>query len=112
MAEKTVLVDDIDGSTDGVETIRFTWNGASLRLDLNETHRAALNEALKPFLDVAQRDMRAPAVRRQQTTAAQRAAKERADIRSWAKNEGVDVPARGPIPEHVRSEYLARGGQS
>lgn len=112
MAEKTVLVDDLDGSTDGVETFRFTWDGVALRLDLNEEHRAALQAALAPYLDAAQRDTKAPAARRQQAGAAQRAARERAAIRAWAKETDIDVPARGPIPEHVRTQYLARGTES
>lgn len=113
MAEKTVLIDDIDGSTDNVETIRFTWAGVPLRLDLNMTHRIALEAALKPYLEAARRDtMKSATSRRTRANAATRAARERGEIRAWAKANHLEAPDRGPIPEHVREAYYSARGDA
>ena len=29
------------------------------------------------------------------------------DVRAWAKAEGIEVPARGPLPETVVAQYMA-----
>ncbi len=31
-----------------------------------------------------------------------------ADVRAWAKEQGIDVPARGKVPDDVLDQYLNR----
>ena len=53
MAQITKLIDDLDGSEDGVETIRFALAGKAYELDLSAANRQALEDALAPFIAVA-----------------------------------------------------------
>lgn len=108
MGKKTILVDDRDQTIegDGVETVEFTHKGITYELDLGETNRAALDAALQPYIEVARRKTatRSAPKRRSQT----RDDEENRRIREWAETQGMELPARGPIPKHVRAQYEQR----
>lgn len=105
MAKKTVItmVDDIDG-TDAVETILFAVDGASYEIDLSADNAAALRDALKPYIDAGRKT--APRARRRGSSAG---ATPR-EIRAWAADNGIDVPARGRIPASVQEQFHAANG--
>ncbi|MBW8762165.1 MAG: Lsr2 family protein [Microbacterium sp.] len=113
MARRIVhqLVDDIDGSVleagEG-ETVRFSLNGASYEIDLNDEHAAELRAAFEPYISAGRRAGSTPSVAR---TAAprKRAARnpEVAAIRAWANDNGYTLSERGRIPAPVVDAYNA-----
>lgn len=57
MAQRIVLVDDLDGTEDDtVETRRFSFEGVVCELELSAANWGRLYAAVKPFLDVARQD--------------------------------------------------------
>lgn len=59
MAKNTVthITDDIDG-TAGAEEVTFSFDGVDYTVDLAKKNRAALEKALRPYLEVATRQAR------------------------------------------------------
>lgn len=98
------LVDDIDGS-DAVETVAFSLDGADYEIDLNAAHAKEMRGELKTWVSHARKAKRAGGTRRR---GAGRSASEAPQIREWARQNGVDVPARGRIPADVVERYHAR----
>ena len=100
MAQKVsiVLVDDIDG-TDAEETVSFALDGRDYEIDLNSKNVAKLRDALAPYVGHARR---AGGRKRGRT-----GGPSPADIRSWARENGFDVPDRGRVSQQVRDAYVA-----
>lgn len=99
--QKTIHIDDINGSTDGVETIRFSVGKETWEIDLSEKNRALLIAALDPFTQHARR-VKKP-VKRASTGAATR----RQKIREWAQNNGHEIARSGKIPDAIIAAYEA-----
>jgi len=100
MATRQILTDDIDGSTDDVQPVSFSVNGTTYSLDLGADNRAAMVEALQPFI------MNATPSRRSRTKGKPRA-EGTSDVRRWARDNGFAVRDRGRIPQHVQDAYAA-----
>lgn len=49
----TTLIDDLDGGTDGVETIEFGLDGVRYEIDLCTVNAAALRRALTTYVGAA-----------------------------------------------------------
>jgi hypothetical protein len=105
MAQKitVALEDDIDGGP-ADETERFGLGGADYEIDLSKKNAAAFRRQLAPFIDHARRAGRGPR-RRPGRTASSR--ERSADIRAWAKDQGITVSDRGRIPASVAEQYDA-----
>lgn len=110
MAQKVniVLVDDIDGS-EAEETVSFALDGKEYTIDLNAKNAGKLRDALAPFLAHARRESGAPSGRggrrgrsRSGSTAGGASA---AEIRTWARENGYQVPERGRVSSEVREAY-------
>lgn len=114
MAKRVVveLVDDLDGkpieSGDG-GTVEFTLQDRRYELDLSASNLAKLEDAVAPFIEVA-RASKAPTTssptprRRKSTT-------ELAEIREWARDQGIAVSGYGRVPAEVRAAYAASKGK-
>jgi hypothetical protein len=105
MATKTTvaLQDDLDGSP-ADETVRFGRSGAEYEVDLNKKNARAFRQQLAPFIGHARKT--GPGQRRRPArTASSR--QRSADIRAWAKDNGIAVSARGRIPASVAEQYQA-----
>lgn len=110
MAQKVqvVLVDDLDGST-ADETIAFSLDGTSYEIDLNSVHAKEFRDAIAPWISAGRRmTSRKPASRARRAESKASKASDAAEIRAWAKENGVDVPERGRIPAKVREAFDAR----
>ena len=105
MAQKVTvaLEDDLDGGP-ADETVRFGIGGAEYEIDLSKKNARALRRRLAPFMDHARKAGRGPR-RRTGRTAASR--ERSADIRAWAKTNGITVSDRGRIPASVAEQYEA-----
>ena len=119
MAKATVevLVDDLDGS-EGVETVRLGWNGDWRELELSKKNLASLSRALDKYWDAARPvsgDGYSSRRRRSSRATSSRSAKAKRDpkvIRTWARQNGIAVPARGRIPADVERSYNEENGRS
>ena len=101
MAVRTVLVDDMDGG-DADVTIAFVINGEGYSMDLSNENADAFHRALAPWLAIATkgRNDREATVKNYLAGVEQRAA-----LRKWAAQKGLDVSARGRIPQEITDEY-------
>ena len=102
-----ILVDDLDGS-DAVETVSFALDGVDYEIDLNDQHAGDLRNALSLYVGHARRT---GGRRRKSSAGSSRAAASdgpsAADIRTWARENGWDVPERGRVSAEVREAYAA-----
>jgi Lsr2 len=98
-----VLEDDIDGGP-ADETVRFRLGGTDYEIDLSTKNANAFRRQLAPFIEHARRTGRGQ--RRRPGRAA--SSRERsADIRAWAKDQGITVSDRGRISASVAEQYEA-----
>ncbi len=101
MAQKVqvVLIDDIDGGP-ADETIRFALDGTTYEIDLSTANAGRLRAALAEFVGHARKG-RSP--RRSRTGGDGRSA----EIRAWARQEGLPVNERGRIPADLAAKFEA-----
>jgi hypothetical protein len=108
MAQKVqvVLVDDLDGGP-ADETVTFSLDGASYEIDLTHANAAALRDALAPYVGHGRR----VGGGRRTTTRAPRRRNDGpggpAEIREWAKSQGIAVNERGRISAELKAQYDA-----
>ncbi|MFC4117526.1 histone-like nucleoid-structuring protein Lsr2 [Nonomuraea zeae] len=111
MAKQIVesFVDDIDGS-DADGTTRFALDGTSYEIDLSGKNREKLEKALAPFITKGR------AVKAERLTRGRRGAggstramsrEQSANIRQWAKANGLPVSERGRIAATIVEKYEA-----
>ena len=98
-----VLVDDLDGS-DAVESVTFGLDGSDYEIDLSEQHASELREALAVYVGHARK---VGGRRKKSGRAPSSSGPSAADMRSWAKENGWDVPERGRVSAEVREAYSA-----
>ncbi len=105
MAQKitVALEDDIDGGL-ADETVRFGLVGAEYEIDLSTKNANAFRQELAPFIEHARRTGRGQRRRPGRTVSSRERS---ADIRAWAKDQGITVSDRGRIPASVAEQYEA-----
>jgi Lsr2 len=105
MAQRTeiVLTDDIDGSPAN-ETVSFGIDGVHYEIDLTAGHAAELRVALEPYIAVARKAGGPP---RRAASAARPARHDQSDVRTWARENGLQISGRGRIPAEVIARYEA-----
>jgi hypothetical protein len=105
MAQKitVTLEDDLDGGP-ADEMVRFGLGGIDYEIDLNTKNANAFRRQLAPFIEHARKT--GPGQRRRPgRTVSSR--EHSADIRAWAKDQGITVSERGRIPASVAERYDA-----
>ena len=109
MAQKVqvVLVDDLDGGP-ADETVTFSLDGVSYEIDLTHDNAAALRDALAPYVGHGRR---VGAATRRSSARAPRSRNDGpgnpAEIREWAKSQGIEVNERGRISADLKAKYDA-----
>ena len=110
MAKTTIthITDDLDGSKDA-EEVAFSYEGTDYVIDLGKKNKAALDKALKPYIEaatkVSRRNATPPAKRRRATASTNKL--DLAAVRAWAHSNDIAVSARGRIPKDVIAQYEA-----
>ncbi|OPC76829.1 hypothetical protein B4N89_46000 [Embleya scabrispora] len=101
----TEFVDDIDGKTGaGVQTHTFALDGVHYEIDLGEDTFQTLLDRLGPYFGAARKiGSRSHASGKRPRAAA--LGPNPADVREWAKKHGIDVNARGRVPNDVIQQY-------
>lgn len=104
MAQKVniVLVDDIDGS-EADETVSFGLDGTQYEIDLTSANADKLRKALAPFVAHARKGAGGGRRRGGRTTGGPTPAQ----IRDWARANGMSVSERGRVSAEVRAAYAA-----
>lgn len=110
MAKKVTvtLVDDLDLETTADETVEFALDGVTYEIDLSAENAAALREGLASWIASARRSGGRRKTGGRATAAPRSGASHReetAAIRSWARDNGFTVSARGRIPTEVLDAY-------
>ena len=100
----TEYTDDIDGGS-ATGTVSFSFDGTSYEIDLSKKNRAAMEKVLRPYIDAA-RKVRGSRGRKSVATASSKRS-DLADIRTWAKAQGLEVSERGRIAASVTEAYDA-----
>ena len=105
MAQKitVALEDDLDGGP-ADETVRFGLGSTDYEIDLSTKNANAFRRQLAPFIEHARKTGRGQR-RRPGRTASSR--ERSADIRAWAKDQGITVSDRGRISASVAEQYEA-----
>jgi hypothetical protein len=103
-----VITDDLDGSA-GAQMLTFAYQGQQFEIDLAEQNHAAFLAALTPYIDAARV---VPAGRRPRGARGARRSRgsfsvDRAAVRAWAQNQGIQVAERGRIRADVLERYAA-----
>jgi Spy/CpxP family protein refolding chaperone len=99
-----VVTDDIDGSPDA-ETMTFGLDGVTYEIDLSADNRARLERDIAPYIDAGRRIARSRSRSSQGRAAGPRI--DRAAVRAWAKENGIQVSERGRISAQLMNEYEA-----
>src|SRR3954451_22951698 len=110
MAQKVMLIDDLDGS-EGAETITYSINGQEYEIDLSDKNAEKFRSTMKGYIDASR-----PVERRQATTLASGRSSRRQSsggsgrddipqIRAWAESQGMQVNARGRIKKEIIDAY-------
>ena len=107
MAKTTItqVTDDIDGSKDAQE-VTFSFRGIDYTIDLGKRNLAALEKALKPYIEAGAKVPSSARSRRSVKSGT--SGQDLAAVRKWAKSKGIDVSSRGRIPRTVLEQYEAR----
>lgn len=104
MARKVqvILEDDIDGG-EASRTVEFSFDGVRYEIDLNDDNAAALEKALEPYVQHARRvgGRRGSGTRRSGGGNSAR----NNEIRTWAREQGMEVSERGRIAASVVEAY-------
>lgn len=97
-----VVSDDIDGSPHA-QTVTFGVDGVIYEIDLAENNRAKLVKDFAPFVGAA----RKVSQRRPHTAGARQPGTrvDRAAVRAWAREHGLNVSERGRISAEIMQRY-------
>jgi hypothetical protein len=104
MAQKVqvILVDDLDGGT-ADETVTFSLDGVSYEIDLTHDNAASLRDLLAPYVGHGRR---IGGGRRSGGRAVKAAGgTDPAEVRAWAKSQGIAVNERGRISADLMATF-------
>ena len=102
----TLFIDDIDGG-EAEGTVHFGLDGTEYEIDLNTAHSAELRTALKRYVEHARKVSGGTARRPGRGGRRSAHAQNTTAIRSWAKEQGIEIKERGRIPADVVVKYEA-----
>lgn len=104
MAQRTVITleDDIDGGP-ADETVTFGLDGSTYEIDLTSANADKLRGVLYDYTAKARRLGKATGKAGKRSSGVNNA-----EIRDWARSNGIDVPERGRLPKSVIDQFEAR----
>ncbi|GAA1549220.1 histone-like nucleoid-structuring protein Lsr2 [Nocardioides humi] len=108
MAQRVVtqLISDLSGEeikSGKGESIEFAYRGVSYRIDLTNKEAAGFDKVIATYLEHATKT----SGRRKTSAASSKSGYVAKDVRAWAAEQGIDVPARGRIAADVVEKYQA-----
>ena len=109
MAQRVILVDDIDG-IEGAETYTFALENVEYEIDLNAKNIANLRKDLEPWIKVARKKRGRSTTPRTAIPSRPSRAGQREQlnaIREWGRKHGFKVSDRGKPPRDVVDAFEA-----
>jgi hypothetical protein len=124
MAQRIILVDDIDG-TDAEETVTFGIDGKAYEIDLNSEHAKDLRNRFTGYAEKAREVKKFPIKEAGSTGSATKARagqlpqdgatyqekqarkKYLSKVRKWGMDQGLPVNATGRVPQEIQDAYDA-----
>ena len=105
MAAKAIvtLEDDLDGSP-ADETLRFGLGQAAYEIDLSAANASRFRAQLAPFVEHARKHSKG---QRSQAGRSPAARRNSAEVRTWAREHGIEIRDRGRVPVNVIEQYEA-----
>ena len=105
---QVILVCDLHGDeTAGTETLTFAVDGNSYEIDLCSEHAGEMRDSFARYVGAARR-AGGRAGRRTASSGRRRSrGGDAAQIRAWARSQGLVVPQRGRIPAEIAERYAA-----
>ncbi|GIH64329.1 histone-like nucleoid-structuring protein Lsr2 [Microbispora siamensis] len=111
MAQKVILVDDLDHSEgDDVARREFPLLNRTFAIDLSDANQQRLSEALafiEEVLENAREVKQATRSKKAADTSPRLRGYTLTDVREWAREQGLDVPARGKMADEVIEQFIA-----
>ena len=99
--ETVTVTDDIDGAEDA-QTVLFSYEGKNYSIDLASKNKAKLDKALAPYIQAGTKVSQARSLARR---GAHGLSEDVAVIRSWARDQGMEVSERGRVSQKVRDAF-------
>ncbi len=109
------FTDDLDGSSEDVVTVYYTWNGSDFEIDLSAANRDRFTKALAPFLDASRRQAvqltgRSSSFSKQKAKSAGVGSSDAALARAWGRSTGhPDVTERGRVKPTLLQAWQSAG---
>jgi hypothetical protein len=116
MSKMEILVDDLDGSTKDVESVRFSLDGSHYEIDLNRGNANELRTVLAAYQAVARpsrpyngkpKDHKPASSPRRKSGRGSVSSPSPAEVREWAQANGIDVNPKGRVPKTLVEQYVA-----
>lgn len=111
MAQRTQVImtcDVHDGEAEAATTVTFTVDGQAYECELCEAHLAEFREAMEvwsSFARPASRGRGNRSARPGRRTAGSDGGPAPAEVREWARAQGLSVSARGRVPAELLAAY-------
>ncbi|MFB9253350.1 histone-like nucleoid-structuring protein Lsr2 [Sphaerisporangium melleum] len=106
-----ILVDDLDHSEgDDVARREFPLLNRTFAIDLSEANQQRLSEALafiEQVLESSREVKQATRAKKAADTSPRLQGHTLTDVREWAREQGLDVPARGKLPDELIEKFIA-----
>lgn len=106
MATKMLRVCDVCEAPTTRDSIRFGWGSAFYETDLCDQHSEDLVSLIEKAIRTARRvgsDPKAPTV---VPVTRKRQRVDTAEVRAWAKGQGIEVSDKGRVPDSLIERYV------
>ncbi len=111
MAKKTIekFYSDISGEEidNSTPTLTFAFDGATYEIDVTDAEKSEIEKVLAPYIRAGRKATGASVRRRTRRSGSSTSDSPAKQVRTWAKEQGIDVPTRGRIPSDVLDKYNA-----
>ena len=106
MAKTTIvrLIDDLDGS-EASTTVTFSFQGEVFEIDLSEANVERFESLLRPYIDHSRRAKLPSVGTKRKSTSSGLSKEELANVRAWAKEQGLSVSSAGRIAAPILEQY-------
>ncbi|WP_407913333.1 Lsr2 family protein [Kitasatospora sp. NE20-6] len=108
---QVILEDDLDGGS-ADETVTFALDGVAYEIDLKSANADRLRDLLAPYVEKGRKQSgriagarRATSSRSAGRPAAAASGPDTAKVRSWAKEQGLEINDRGRVPSEIKAQY-------
>jgi Lsr2. len=110
VAQKVILVDDLDHSEgDDVARREFPLLNRTFAIDLSDANQRRLEEALafiEKVLEHAREVKQSSRSKKAGDTSPRLRGYTLTDVRTWAREQGLEVPARGKVPDELIDKFI------